>query len=74
MKKYKISNANNAGSSTPEEDSAYNYTYRNYEGARIRHPEFLFSVPKPKETEDEISEDIEGKWKGILFLRNASFA
>ena len=74
MKKYKISNDNNAGSSTPEEDSAYNYTYRNYEGARIRHPEFLFSVPKPKETEDEISEDIEGKWKGILFLRNASFA
>ncbi|MBL07476.1 MAG: hypothetical protein CML96_00215 [Rhodobiaceae bacterium] len=74
MKKYKISDANNADSSTSEEDSAYNFTYRNYEGAKIRHPEFLFSVPEPKETEGEISEDIEGKWKGLLFLRNATFA
>ena len=74
MKKYKISNANNADSSTPEGDSAYDFTYRDYEGARIRHPEFLFSVPEPKETEGEISEDIEGKWKGLLFLRNATFA
>ena len=74
MKKYKISNANDAGSSTPEEDSAYDFTYRDYEGTRIRHPEFLFSVPEPKETEGEISEDIEGKWKGWFVMRNATFS
>ena len=74
MKKYRISKENDSVPSASEGDSTYNYTYRNYEGTRIRHPEFVFSMPEPEETKSEINEDIEGKWKGLLFLRNASFA
>jgi|TARA_B110000263_G_scaffold230958_1_gene225894 hypothetical protein len=71
MKKYKIDNSNSEEKSFSDE---LLYKYKNYEGKKIKLPEFKFTPPKAKKIESEISKGIEGKWKGMIFLRNSTFA
>ena len=73
MKKYKIGNSNSEEKSSNDELS-YTYKYNNYKGKKIRLPEFKFPTPKAKKVESKISKGIEGKWKGMIFLRNSTLA
>ena len=73
MKKYKIGYSNSEEKSSNDELS-YTYKYNNYKGKKIRLPEFKFPTPKAKKVESKISKGIEGKWKGMIFLRNSTLA
>ena len=71
MRKYRLKSDSPADENKGDESETGGYTFKDYEGEKIRYPEFLFKSPESEKIIDVISDDIEGKWKGSLMTRVA---
>ena len=70
MKKYRLPSDSESNQISTRNNK---YKFKNYEGEEIRHPEYLFNMPKAEKKVDIVSEDIEGKWKGTPIVKVAEF-
>jgi len=68
MKKYRLPSDSESNQISTRNNK---YKFKNYEGEEIRHPEYLFNMPKAEKKVDIVSEDIEGKWKGTPIVKVA---
>ncbi|HJM17529.1 MAG TPA: hypothetical protein QGI59_03370 [Candidatus Poseidoniia archaeon] len=68
MKKYRLQSDNDSDQNLTKSNK---YKFKNYDGEKIRNPEYLFNMPKAEKKVDIVSEDIEGKWKGTPIVKVA---
>jgi len=73
MRKYRLKSDSPADENKGDESETGGYTFKDYEGEKIRYPEFVFKSPEAEKIIDVISADIEGKWKSSLMTRVATF-
>tara|TARA_Y100000590_G_scaffold469255_1_gene655826 strand:+ start:1621 stop:2592 length:972 start_codon:yes stop_codon:yes gene_type:complete len=74
MRRYRLPSDSQPDNNLVKDSKKGKYSFREYDGEKIRHPEYKFQEPEKEKIIDVLSEDIEGKWKGSPMIRVAEYA
>jgi len=73
MRKYRLGSDSSSDKESSKDSKRGKYTFKDYEGEKIRYPEYVFQTPETEKIIDVLSEDIVGTWKGSPILKVAEY-